>query len=113
MAGGPIKLFQFNRKYCQAAGIVLPNQNHFTFNSINLVVVICLVQLGLASVAFLLYDAQSMQEYGATFYGLSCIIEGFLAYFITIWKIKEIFEFTENCETFIGKSKNIVSPQNT
>lgn len=56
---------------------------------------VSIVQLALASAAFLLYDAKSMCEYGTIFVVLVSIIEAMAAYFLTIWNLKDIRTFTE------------------
>lgn len=107
MAGRSINLFQFNQKFCEIIGVKLPeaNPNGHIFNLINLGVVISLTVFIMPTAAYLLYDANSMAEYGIVFYILICGIEGMVVYFITIWEIDEILEFIENCEEFIEKSE--------
>lgn len=110
MAGpNTIKLFQFNQKFCQTIGIQPPQatQNRFEFNTINVIFIICMAQFAMALTAFTLYDANSMDAYGATFVALVCVIEGFGLYSLTIRKMEDILRFTEHCEQFIEKSKCI------
>lgn len=69
MAGrNSIKLFKFNQKFCQKVGIYLSqsNQNGYSINSINLIFVICLTQFLIALLAFFLFDAKLMRDYGVT-----------------------------------------------
>lgn len=110
MAGGSIKLFQFTQNYCKAIGIRAQrsNRNCGTLNSKNWIFVVCSTQYGIATVAYLLYDAKSMCDYGVIFYTVFSIVLGFLTYFATVWKRKDIQQFTENCEAFIEKRKQIL-----
>lgn len=105
MAGGSIKLFQFTQNYCQILGIY-SNKNRYKLIAMRLIVVFCAVVFAAALIAFLLYDAKSMCEYGVTVFILTSICVGMYAYFFTsIWERENIFKFIENCEKFIKKSK--------
>lgn len=104
MAGGnSMKLFQFNRKYCQTIGIKSPQSN--TFNAINWIFVVCVAQFALTSAAFMLFDANSMGEYGVTFVAVVCAVEAMAIYTIIIWKLEDISKFIEKCEAFIEDSE--------
>lgn len=105
MAGGSVKLFQFNQKYCQSIGIELPNsnENRYTFS----VILIFVTIFAMALFGYLVYGAQSMAEYGIVFFVLINNIFGTATYYITIWKMKDISKFTQNCEQFIEKSKSL------
>lgn len=100
----PIKLFQFNQKFCQLIGIEI--QNGFTLNSKNVIIITCLVQLAMASTAFWLQDSTSMEEYGISFITLICVGKCLVDYFILIWKMGDISKFVENCEGLIATSKS-------
>lgn len=102
-----IKLFQFNQKYCETIGIRLlaSNQSHYRLNSKNLILIFFVVQFAIASAAFVVYDAESMGEYGVTFFVFIATVISMVDYSITIWKREFISTFTENCEVFIEKSK--------
>lgn len=112
MVSSTIKMFQFNQKFCQIIGIKLPktNGNRYTFEPVHLIFVICLTLFAMTLLAFLVYDAKSMVEYGIIFLMLITIILTLVVYFITIWRMKDILKFTENCETFIERSKPNVVP---
>lgn len=79
------------------------NPNHYTLNSINVIFIIGFAEYTTASVAFLVYDAKSMGEYGIVFFTLLAVIEATVGYFITIWELEDILKFIENCEKFIEK----------
>lgn len=106
MAGGnSIKLFQFNQKYFQAIGIELKwTKNCHALKLINWIFIISLIQLAMVVGAFLMYDANSIGEYGIALILLVTIVETGIAYLNTIWKMEHILQFTENCEVFIENS---------
>lgn len=112
MAGvNPIKLFQFNQKYCETIGISMcqSNQNFYKLNAKNVLFVICVVQLSIASATFLVFDANSMGEYGITSHILITIVKCMVDYFIALRRLEAIVKFTKNCEAFIEKSEKIES----
>lgn len=103
---GSIKLFQFNKRFCQTIGIFVPQTDYDRSikTSKNVIFVVCVVQFALASIAFLLYDAKSMGEFGEIFFMVICSIEAMCSYFINVWNFEDILKFIENCEAFIEKS---------
>lgn len=107
MVAESIKLFEFNQKYCQAIGIELQrsNRNRYSSNLKNAIFVFFVAQFAAAALAFMFYDAKTIGQYGVPFFALLWSIEALVAYFITIWKLKEFAEFTKYCEEFIEKSK--------
>lgn len=105
MAGGnSINLFEFNQKYCQSVGIGSESLR-IQFNSINSIYVICVGQYAVTLIAFAVYDAKTMAEYGVIFFTLTCLCESAVAYFITIWQLNGILKYIDYCEQFIKKSK--------
>lgn len=113
MAGGnSIKLFQFNEKLCQTLGIfaVKFNSNRHKSNAINVIFAICLTHFAMTSVAFLFYDAKSMDDYGVAILELNCITVALAYYFVSIWKMEDCLKSIENCEQFIETSKLKILP---
>lgn len=102
-----IKLFQFNKKFCQTAGIFVrrSNQSRCTFLVVKLALVICMAQYAIATAAFIVYDAKSMDEYTATIFILLSAINTASDYSFTVCKMEHISKFTENCEALIEKSE--------
>lgn len=102
-----IKLFQFHQKVCQTIGIYTTglNEKRYQLISIRLICVISLIQLAMATAAFLSYDAKSMGEFGIGFYALITTIHGMIAYMIVISKMDDVLKYVKNCEEFIEKSK--------
>lgn len=115
MAGSSTRLFQFNQNYCQVIGIKSPksNENLYKCKSIRFIFVIFETIFAIALLAFLLYDAESMGEYGITFHIFNTAIAVVFFYFIMISKMNDILLFTENCEKFIKKSKFNVFTNNS
>lgn len=108
MAGRSIKLFQYIQKHYRAIGIH-PNESnqikrHF-FNKKNWILVIGLVQLIVPTLAFLLFDVESMLDFGLSVYFLLGFSFCLIYYIICIWQVENISRFIENCEIFIEQSK--------
>lgn len=104
---GSIKLFQFLQKCYQTIGIHPSQRNHkpLLINCTKWIFVICQTQLLFSTVAFFVFEAESMFEYGFGFFALIAIINGIVIYLILIWQSENIVEFIENCEDFIVESK--------
>lgn len=102
-----VKLFRFIQKCCHAIGIKSHRSHHdeINYNSTKSVFLGCLAQFAVTSMAFLVYDAQSMSEYSSIFYGLISTLKATIDFFILTWRLEEIAKFIENCEAFIEKSE--------
>lgn len=106
-SGGPIKLFQFVRKLCQSVGISLqPNQNRYHMNSMNWFTLFGLIQSIISTIAFILFEAESMAEFGISFFVFLC---AFICVFYSLGillKVKHIPKNIGNWEAFIEKSES-------
>lgn len=102
-----IKLFQFFQRYCEAIGMEVPqsNENRFKLNAMSLFFIFSLIEYWIASAAFMLFDANSMSEYGMTFVILCCDGIVIIVYSVMIWQLKDISNYIEFCERFIEMSK--------
>lgn len=111
MANSSVKLFQFNPKYCETIGINLPesNESRYLYKVKRVIYVIFEASFWIPSLAFLLADAELMEDYGMTFFNLITITFTWAMYFMTSWKMDDISEFIEKCEAFIQKSKSACS----
>lgn len=108
MAGrNSIKLFEFSRNYCEAVGIKLSHstENRHKLNLVNLIFVISLVVNWTTTLAYTLWDAEHMSEYGMGMVILSCDSTVIFVYLIIIWQSEDILKFIEMCERFIEQSK--------
>lgn len=105
-----IKLFRFVQKVYQNIGIfpLKSNQSRRRRFSINLrkwLLIFCHAQLFITSAAYLLLEANSNIEYGMTFFICSTVALSMFVYSILVWQMRNILNFIENCEQFMGKSE--------
>lgn len=108
MAGRSIKLFQFMQKHYRAIGIQpheLNQIDHSFFNTKNWILFICLIQLVVPTLAFVLFKVTSMLDFGLSMCFLLGLSVCGVYYIIYIWQIDNISKFIENCELFIKQSK--------
>lgn len=98
-----IKLFQIIQKHYQSIGIY--GQNRSPINLKNWIFFICVIQLFAFPAIFLTFFATTMFEYGMILYALISITFCTSTYLFSIWQLKNMFEFEEFCEEFIGKRK--------
>lgn len=102
-----IKLFQFIQNIHQIIGIYpsVMNQKLCAINSRNATLIIFLTQFILTMVAFLVFEAKSVFDFGFGFFTLISTINIFVVYLLLIWQFENTVEFIDNCEAFIKKSK--------
>lgn len=90
-------------------GIYLPESSNqrCSANRKNSFFLFCYIQLLISSVLFLLFDAETMLEFGASFYAL--LAESFCIWYflIKMWQMPRILKLIEGFEVFIEKSKCI------
>lgn len=105
--GRTIKLFKFIQKSFQGIGIYPPqlNQTHNPINPTFWLNLFCHAQFFVSSTAYLLFEADSMIEYGLVFFIDATVIGCFIFYLISFWETKAIFNYIENCERFVEKSE--------
>lgn len=101
---GSIKLFQFFQMFHQVIGICEPYEQYPT-KSLKTIFLFCLAQYILTTALFLAFEATSIFEYGFAFYILFTIINFTIIYSIFISQPESTFQFIQNCEKFIQKSK--------
>lgn len=106
--GDKIILFKFIQKCYQDVGIYpsQSNQNHNTINSkIGGFHFFSFAQFFISTIAYALFEANSAIEYGLAFFICPSIVFYCSLYLISLWQIKSISNFIENCERFIEKSE--------
>lgn len=81
--------------------IGIRNQRDCSINLTNKLFIISYVLFFSTTVTFLVFDAQSLFDYGFALYLLIAVITGLGLYLLLIWKFKEILDFIESCEEFI------------
>lgn len=103
-----IKIFQFVQKLHQIIGIHIPHLNQKQHPTIptRMIFLICLIQMVITAMAFLLFEATSMFEYGLGTFVVVAMINGIVIYLTLIWQLQNTFKFIENCEEFVEKSKH-------
>lgn len=102
-----VKLFQFFQ-ICQKFMAIFPSHSDETRRS--LIIRRTLVLLGMAAyvlptAAYLIFDAQSMFDFGI---GMFCSLTGLcgaVVYSLLIWQSENTAKFFESCEQFIAKRK--------
>lgn len=104
---GPIKLFQFFQNCQQTIGIdqFEQDQKKRSINSTRMIFLISFAQLMLTMIAFLAFEAESIIDYGFTFWAITCLNNGCGNYSIFIWQSENTLKFIEDCEAFIEKSE--------
>lgn len=102
----PVKLFQLVQKIYKMMGICppQPDQKH-SFNSRILVVLFIVSQFLFSSVAFLLFQASSIQNRADSFYFSLSIANCGVYIIVSHWKIPKILNLIENFEKFVEQSK--------
>lgn len=104
---GALKLFQFLQRYWETIGICQSqlNQKQNLIYLIKTCVIIGSIQSICSLTAFLVFEANSIFEFGFGFYVVNVTIAGFAFYIIAIGQLSDTLEFVGNCERFIEKSK--------
>lgn len=103
----PLELFQFYQN-CQELFNIHPSQSYRKPHSISFIKIAFLIsfaQFTFTTVAFLVFEAESMFDYGFTFYVLISIFNSFAIYLIFLWQSLNTIKFIENCEKFIKRSE--------
>lgn len=105
--GGAIKLFKFTQKAYQGIGIYPPesNQSRSRINAKNYFFLVCQAQYFITTAAYLLFEANSMIEYGMTFFTCTTVITVIALYTILLGRMQNILNYIENCDRFIEKSE--------
>lgn len=103
-----LNLFRNVRKFYQTLGIYPPIQSHhqaFSLNGKNLFFLLSLVVPFTFAVAYFLFRAQSIQEFGIPFCASVIILSSFGINVIQIWRSAETYQLIEHFEHFINKSE--------
>lgn len=98
-------LFRLIRSFFQAMGIHLsePNQK-FSFNAKNVLISSSIALFFISSTAFFLFEANSIDEYGLSFYGSATELAVFVTFQINIFYMAKILRIFEKFEKLIEKS---------
>lgn len=101
-----IKLFQFLKEFYTMVGIVPPQEKNekLSFNLRNVSILFCYAQLCFTVLAFFIFKATTMVEYGSSFFIFMTmfVVKGF---FLTVmWQITNILKLIADFDKFIEKS---------
>lgn len=99
-----IKLFQRFQKFHQMR-IIGISSFQANSNSRKTFGLIFFGQFTVTTVAFLVFDAKSLFDYGFGFFTVITAINFNIMYLIFIWEFENTYKFIGNCERFIEKSK--------
>lgn len=101
-----MELFHSNREFWQTMGIKPPHPNQIhPFNARNLFFILSLIMVCISTLAFLVFRAEVMLEYGICVYGSLSDLTLLADILISIWQIPNIFKMIEMCEQFIEMSE--------
>lgn len=103
---GQIQLFRSLHGFYREIGINLRQSNEkWSLNWRNLFVLFFLLAMTIAIVAFLLFNAKSVIEFGLGFYGCVTTICCTMNLLLLLWQSTDISKLIESSSEFIGKSK--------
>lgn len=101
-----IKLFQSLREYFQILGFFPPTSDHSRpFNWRNVLVLFFYIQMFASVLAFTLFRAKTVVEFGLNYYGYMTELVCISAILLQIYQKFETFKLIADCEEFIEKSK--------
>lgn len=99
-----MKIFQFDQEFYE---IFQLNPNHpdqrCSFTMKTLFIVAGMVLLLISSVAFVLFEANSIDEYAFSFFSSTAIMVCTIQWLAVIWERPNLRELIENMEQFIEK----------
>lgn len=101
---GSIQLFQSVKKYSQTLGIY-PDSQLNLFNFRNLFAIFCFFVNCISALAFFLFKANTILEYGVAFYSVISQLYIFYILFVQMWQMSNILKLIARFEKFIEKSK--------
>lgn len=101
-----IQLFESIRIYFGVLGIFPPNANeNSSLNWRNLLVIFSFIQNGISSLVFFMFEANSVLDYGITFYTYTSMMYCVWYFVAFIWRTPQIFQLIESCQQFIEQRK--------
>lgn len=102
----PVKLFQFFQKVNETMGIYesKSKSRKCLFNSRSIFYLFVAAQFWSFNTLFLVFEAESMVDYGFGFYTFISVICCLVPYLLFIWQFENMLKFVENSEKFLLKS---------
>lgn len=103
----PLKLFQVVKTILRIIGIYSsePNPKQCSVNARNTIFLICNAQITFTTFAFLLFEADSLFDYGFGFFASISLINCTVIYLLFMGRYENTMNFIETCEKFVEKSK--------
>lgn len=77
----------------------------YSINPRNLFFTLSLTLTFISTVAYFLFQANSILDYGNSFYGSTSDLYTLTDFLVAVWKMPTILKFIELCEKFIENSK--------
>lgn len=101
-----IRLFQSLQSYYQILGTFSPeSDSSHQFKPRNIFTLFCYTQLFVSAVAFTIFKATTIIEFGLNYYGYMTELLCVFVILTHIYRMNDILKLIENCEDFIAKSK--------
>lgn len=101
-----MKLFHLVQNCYQTMGIYEPPQsNHLTIILRKLFFILSMMLMLFSNIGYFFYDANSISEYGNSFFTSNAQINTLIAYLISAWQMPNITKLIESYEKFIERSK--------
>lgn len=97
---GSTELFEFIQKFNRIVGIFPSQQQNYLRSSI---ILIGLTQYLITTVAFLLFDATHMIDFGMSVLIILLIVDSIVQFTLQIWQSQNTFNYIKCCEQFIEK----------
>lgn len=102
-----IQTFQSLRKYFQTLGTLSPkSENRHPFNLRNTFVLFCYFQMFASVLAFTMFKATTVVEFGLNYYGYMTEVLCAFVILTQIYRMVDILELIGKCEQFMQKSKS-------
>lgn len=99
-----MKFFQLVQKSCQAMGILPSNQSpKSSINFITLLILLPTMLFAISSSAFLLFEAQSIQEYRDSVYTCTSMFVCLANFAVIVCKMPNYLQMIEKFEKFVQK----------
>lgn len=98
-----MKIFQFYRMPLKRLGLYPPESRHHNSTHWKLtMVLLVLIQMSLATIAFLLFEAGTFREYADSFYIFATASLKVCTFSVTLWKQSKLFKLINDYENTIN-----------
>lgn len=101
-----MKLFRSIKSYCHSLGMHPPESNQFPFNWRYSLIIFNLAIATIISGGFFILDANTVREYGDSFYVTMTSFTSLSVYLIHIFNMRKVLKLMENFDGFIQGSKS-------